>query len=288
MSNHWVGSDKDEALQRRSALLRLCHSIDDILETREYWFFHLREDFMKQSRVPKWSSNHLDRYVLLPLEYGFANKKDCFFISHCWRTRADPDPKGIDMALFQGDLRNQDWKYVWIDWSCLPQSPRSDVEDRYLFKVKHTVALLIQDCAMEWRYTPFEPRAWVLFEVAVYLLNHNDTFSVTDDMKPFVNHVREMTTNGVQSTLKKYRYRTTDPNDLKMLTGWMEILVIVFKAVKDVGQRKQIVEYIHAPAVGTVKDYGTGMHIDKNEGVMTIDGVVHKFTPGFHRNPADK
>ncbi|KAF9429200.1 hypothetical protein BGZ76_001675 [Entomortierella beljakovae] len=287
MSNLGLGdSPKEMSIRLNAHALRSYQTVEALLEGRHFWFFHLRNDFMKQSRVPKWSANSLDRYILLPMNYGFVNKKDCFFISHCWRTKADPDPKGIDMAMFRDDLRNLDWSYVWIDLSCLPQSPKTDIEVQYVHKMKHSVPRLIQDCAFEWRYTPFEPRAWILFEMTVYLLSHKKNSNpLADDNKVFANHVYEMTKKGVQQTLQKYGYRSSDPNDMKLLTGWMELLVIIHNNVIELADRKLIVGHIYSSDVGSVSIYDTFvslLKIDKNAGTFSLPGITHEFTPGFH------
>jgi hypothetical protein len=71
----------------------------------------------------KWDPDRLDEYILLPVEYGFANRKDCFFVSHYWRSRDHPDPKGEDFRLSHKDLSKVEWSYVWVDWTFMPQVP---------------------------------------------------------------------------------------------------------------------------------------------------------------------
>ncbi|KAG0001670.1 hypothetical protein BGZ80_006138, partial [Entomortierella chlamydospora] len=234
---------------------------------------------MNQSRLAKWDSNCLDTYILLPLDYGFVNNRDCFFISHFWRTRSHPDPEGIDMSLFRDDLRDQQWSYVWIDWTCLPQAPRSKEEDRYFRKMLRSIPLLVQDCGFGWRFPTFEARAWVLFEVATFLLNHKPPFPITDDLETFFIHVNEMVRDGVQPTLKKHGYQCTNQSDLSLVTGWMEILVILFKTVPNVRDRQEIIDAIYAPVAGSLKHFGLNLEIDKSAGTITIDGTIHKFTP---------
>jgi hypothetical protein len=52
----------------------------------------------------KWDLDRLEEYILLPIDYGFANNQDCFFISHFWRTSEHPDPQADDMRFFREDL----------------------------------------------------------------------------------------------------------------------------------------------------------------------------------------
>lgn len=57
-----------------------------------------------------------------------------FFVSHPWLTKEHPDPEGKHLALIQQHAKrqNQDTFY-WIDYSCLPQQPRTTQEGE-LFK----------------------------------------------------------------------------------------------------------------------------------------------------------
>jgi hypothetical protein len=52
--------------------------------------------------LTKWHPVRLDEYILLPIDYGFVNRKDCFFVSHYWHTREHPDPTGHDVSLSNG------------------------------------------------------------------------------------------------------------------------------------------------------------------------------------------
>ncbi|KAF9083666.1 hypothetical protein BGX29_002969 [Mortierella sp. GBA35] len=143
------------------------------------------------------------------------------------------------------------------------------------------IPLLIQDCAFTWRFHTFEARAWVLFEVATWLLNHKYSGFLSDDMKTFAIHVKEMVVDGVLPTLEKHGYRCTNQSDLRLVTGWMEILVILFRAVPDVQIRQETMDRIYAPFVGSFINYAIGLHVDKSAGIITIDGTTHTFTPVF-------
>ncbi len=57
-----------------------------------------------------------------------------FFVSHPWQTKEHPDPQGMHLSLIQQFARRQEQDaFYWIDYSCLPQKPRS-AEDEDLFK----------------------------------------------------------------------------------------------------------------------------------------------------------
>lgn len=112
---------KDYKYTMLSSELRSFNSIDDLFQSSfMFYFFQRRESFLKQNRFLKWDLSRLDEYILLPVDDGFVNKKDCFFVSHYWRSREEPDPRGEDFRLVREDLSTQSWTYVWIDWTCLP------------------------------------------------------------------------------------------------------------------------------------------------------------------------
>lgn len=99
--------------------------MDQAPKTLMFWFFQRREAFLSQTTMQKWSRDRLDDYVLLPASPGYVLRTYCFFVSHFWQTRDDPDPDGTYLRLVQDNLRLQSWDYVWVDWSCIPQHPRS-------------------------------------------------------------------------------------------------------------------------------------------------------------------
>jgi len=143
---------------------------------------------MRQNHFMKWDPKHLDEYILLPIDYGFANNKDCFFVSHYWHTMGHPDPEGKDMSFFRTELKEEEWSYIWLDWTCMPQVPRTDAEYRYFKRMLRCIPMVVRDCAFMWKFPRHEPRAWVLFEVAEFILCHAaySNSILEDDVKPFV------------------------------------------------------------------------------------------------------
>lgn len=268
-------------------VVRRLVSLDSLLERREYWFFQLRDSFLKQNRLTKWDRNNLDQYIILPIDYGFANKKDCFFVSHFWRERHHPDPDGTDLRLFQDDLKAEDWSYVWLDWTCMPQVPRTAAEQYYFDRILRCIPMIVRDCGFEWRFPSFEPRAWVLFEVAEYMLNHERHW-ITDDIEPFASHVREMVRiEKVKPIIDKYKYRCTTEGDMRLVVGWLEAIVILYLVVPRASQRQRIFDQLNQPYVGWMKVYDLDfedldLEIDKVEGTVTAHGKTYKFTPIYH------
>jgi hypothetical protein len=232
----------------------------------------------------KWDPNDLDRYIILPIDYGFVNNKDCFFVSHFWRERQHPDPDGTDLRLFHKDLRAQEWSYVWLDWTCMPQVPRTAAEQYYFDRMLRCIPMVVRDCGFEWRFPPFEPRAWVLFEVAEYMLNHRaHCICITDDIEPFVSHVNEMVQIGkVQPIINKYKYRCTTEGDIRLVVGWLEMLVILSLVVDNVYHRQQIFDLLNQPYMGVMDVLDLGITIDKVGGTVIANGKTYEFTPVFH------
>ncbi|KAK3843120.1 MAG: hypothetical protein J3R72DRAFT_441663 [Linnemannia gamsii] len=276
--------DREETINLRISRLRSLRSIDDVLKSCEYWFFQRRDYFMSQSCFPKWSAASFDGYILISVDIGFTNNKDCLFVSHFWRTRSDPDPEGVDLSLFQDDQRGLEWSYIWVDWTCLPQAPRTYAEDSYFQTMLRRIPSLVQDCGFSWRFPAFEPRAWVLYEVATFRLNHSFPGKFPDDIQPFLLHVQEMVEKGVTPTLKKYGYRCTNQSDLQLVTGWLEILVILFNNVQGetshhrASIRQNIMRDLYKPS-SVVNYLFHEVYIDKEVGTITMDGITHTFNP---------
>jgi hypothetical protein len=137
---------------------------------------------------------------------------------------------------------------------------------------------LIRDCAFEWRFAPFKPRAWILYELAEYRFNH--IFSpCTDDTKPFFCHLKEMFTIGVQPVLRKYGYRCSNEKDMSRITMWLEILFILLKVVPLVDDRQDIFESINGSGGGWYSFLDLDIIVDKKEGIIKHKGTEYRFTP---------
>jgi hypothetical protein len=272
---------KVSSLQMISSALRSCNSIEDLSKPGPavtFWFFQRRESFLKQKAFQKWDPRRLDDYVLLPVAQGFVNKLDCYFVSHYWRTKNHPDPKGTDYRLVRGDLANSSWSYVWIDWTCLPQAPRTAAEEAYFTKILPHASLLPRDCAFEWRYPDFKPRLWILVELASYMLTSND-FTTTPDSKPFIDDVSKMLKEGTLHMIRDRDYKCSDPRDFRFLVGWLELMVIMAKLIPDVSQRRIRLETVEMPVAGTWIDDTTGITVEKSLGLVSHKKSVYRFAP---------
>ncbi|KAF5372419.1 hypothetical protein D9757_011625 [Collybiopsis confluens] len=278
----------DENFSRNATRLRYSMSIQEVIYNRQFWFFQLRDSFLNQKTFRKWDPSQLDHYVLLPLDYGFVNNADCVFVSHYWRTKDHPDPHGIDLDQFQRDLGMADgdwsgeWSFIWVDWTCMPQSPRTPDQKRYFRRMLRCISMLCRDCCMSWRFPDFRPRAWVLAEIAEYCLTHRNHV-VTDDNRKFINHLQEMVVFGVRPVLEKYDYKCTSESDMRLVTGWLELDILIAQLLPgdhNVEYVQQILDIINRPYVGSYQVQPLdNMLIDKAAGIITYKGVKHHFTP---------
>jgi hypothetical protein len=286
-SLNYVGEDRTFTVHRVAGMLRGLSSLETLLQNHQFWFFQLKESFIRKQLLLKWDPARLDEYILLPLDYGFVNCRDCFFVSHYWHSREHPDPEGHDMSLFLEDFAREEWSYVWVDWMCMPQAPRSELQQTYFKKMLEFIPALVRDCAFEWRFPAFEPCAWILFEVAQYVLK-GGTYTVTPNLRYFISHVHEMLEEGVRQVFSKYRYACTNGSDLPLVIGWLELLVILTKCVPNVSSRRMILDRVDRGYVGSLSFYSMAsphtsadIEIDKARGIVSCNGATYMFTPLF-------
>lgn len=261
-------------------------SLDDFLSKGPnplmYWFFQRREAFLAQPTMTKWSSDRLDDYILLPAANGFVKRSDCFFVSHFWHARDDPDPNGTYLRLLQQELRPQAWSYIWLDWTCMPQEPRTPKEENYFLRSLQTMSGIIRNSGFVWFYPPFEPRLWILYEVAEYTLTCDTALEETEDIKEFADHIQEMLRVGVRPTLARHGYRCSYARDRDFLTSWLELLVLLTRLRVDVGYIRQLLDNMtwHPGTEHILKGTINGpLELRRFEGVLVLRGQRHGFTP---------
>ena len=272
---------KDLHFQVLSETLRGFESIDDLLRSEiVFCFFQRREFFFWQDRFLKWNPIHLEHnYVLLPVGYGFINKRDCYYVSHFWRTKEHPDPQGEDFEIVAGHLAIESWEYVWVDWTCLPQSPRSNSQTEYATKMLQRTSILMRSCAFEWTYPLLvEPRLWILVEVAQHMLTGNG-FATTSQIGLVSNDVLAMETEGVRQVIRRRGYQCSIPGDYRLLVGWLELLVIASKLVPDVFLKRSLLDSLDASIVSNWNDHATGIEVNKATGIVSYGKQVYRFAP---------
>lgn len=284
-----------EVLGRKSAqgtlklfkeFLQQSSCLDDFLFTAAnsmmVWFFQQREAFLSQETLTKWSRNVLDDYILLPAVPGFVSREECFFVSHFWRTQEHPDPDGEYLRLLQAVLRSQDWSYIWVDWTCIPQSPRSQAEEAYFLRSLPTISGVIRNCGFVWFYPPFEARLWILFEIAEFTLTSSGEIPLTPDIREFMEHVRQMIQTSVRSVLDKYNYRCTYTRDKAFIISRLELLVLLNRLPIELINVRQVIDQVTwHPMIKDLRILGdmNDFHLRQFQGTLNYKGELYTFTP---------
>ncbi|KAF6811225.1 hypothetical protein CPLU01_15161 [Colletotrichum plurivorum] len=260
--------------------------LDEFLGTEPsmpmFWFFQRREAFLSQRTMAKWDRARLDDYVLLPAMPGFVTRDECFFVSHFWRSHDDPDPGGEYLRLHQRELAPQSWSHIWVDWSCMPQHPRSGSEETYFQRGLAVMPAIIRNCKFAWFYPPWEPRMWILFEVAESFLTSDCWPAVTEDMVPFTDHVGEMLRDGVRPVLTRHGYRTSFGRDEEHLTSWLELVVLLKRVGLDTECVRQLMDQVTWQSNAEEISMITARRMLKFcrwEGTLVLDRDVHTFKP---------
>ncbi|KAI0205201.1 hypothetical protein F4808DRAFT_410915, partial [Astrocystis sublimbata] len=263
--------------------LQRYNNLDDLLCERliMFWFFQRREAFLAQKTMSKWSSDRLDDYVLLPALPGYVSRRECFFVSHFWRTKDDPDPEGEYLRLHQAELRSQPWQYIWVDWTCIPQAPRSEQEEFFFLRSLNTMSAIIRNCGFSWFYPPFEARLWILYEIAEHSFTCDGELMTTPDIKQYKTHLSEMVRFGVRSTLDKYGYACTYERDKEFLTSWLELLVTLKQIDVDVGDIRRLLDGLtwHHPATMVFNTLRGTIRLYAYDGYLEYSGKRHTFMP---------
>lgn len=247
-----------------------------------FWFFQQRGAFLSQKTMAKWSRNRLNDYILLPASDGFVSRDECFFVSHFWHSHDDPDPGGKYLQLLQLELKLQPWSYIWVDWTCLPQHPRCDTEETYFLRALETMPAIIRNCGFMWHYPPFEPRLWILYEVAEYTLTCTGDMLKTGDIKHFLGHVEEMCEKGVRATLSKYGYRCTIERDKEVIIAWLELLILLKRLLVDMGDIRYALDklsWMRITGDMWIDTLRGQVWLRPFEGALTLRGEEHTFTP---------
>ncbi|KAH0563380.1 hypothetical protein GP486_002054 [Trichoglossum hirsutum] len=272
-----------QAVDKHTAFLKSLKSLDELLAAKEnpVWFFQHRKSFMQQTTFQRWNPNSLERYVLLPVEGGFANSEDCIFISHYWRTQSHPDPDGEDLRQLQQLLNDGFWSraaFLWVDWTCLPQRERTAPQQQYFSRVLASIPRLVRDCTFMAQFPEFRPRLWILFEVAAFTFNRAEAVGLpcTD---PFRKHLLQMKGDGVRLVLDKYHYNCTNKGDREWVITSLEILLALRKTVPSIHTRRQILNAIDNSAVRSCAHQEAGVEIDKERGILKANGTTYQFNP---------
>lgn len=183
-------------------------------------------------------------------------------------------------------MEKRQWSYVWTDWACLPQVPRSETEDKYFEKMLSRVPKLIRECRFALTYPKFSARLWTIFEYSQCVLFVSSTFNDPGEPKtmpePFIKDLFLMSQHGVATLVEARRYEATSKRDAWLLIGWLELHILLFKLIPNPTIRTQLFDELDKQAVGSLHHYDTGVEIDKKNGMVIYQGKTYRLSPIFN------
>lgn len=87
------------------------------------------------------------------------------FISHRWSSPIEPDPHGEHLAQIKAEFSDGD--LIWYDYSCIPQEPRTEAENRLFASVIDSIPTLISKSwftVIGQNIESYAGRTWCQFE----------------------------------------------------------------------------------------------------------------------------
>jgi hypothetical protein len=90
----------------------------------------------------------------------------CHFLSHRWLSPEHPDPDGKQLALLRQRMGPHDW--CWVDYTCLPQRPRTPEEEALFRRSMRLLPSFMfgrEFIVLRCRSDAYFERAWCYFEL---------------------------------------------------------------------------------------------------------------------------
>jgi hypothetical protein len=109
---------------------------------------------------------HMPLYGWVTTESNFKEAGVVHFISHRWESPDHPDPDGTQLAQIKAEF--SDDALIWLDYSCLPQEPRTAIEDEAFREAIDSIPTLIEKTwftVVGRNIQSYGQRAWCQFEV---------------------------------------------------------------------------------------------------------------------------
>jgi hypothetical protein len=134
-----------------------------------------------------------------------------------------------------------------------------------------------------WHYPPFEPRLWILYEVAEFTLTGEGGLEManTPDIRIFRDHVREVLALGVQCTLAKYGYRCTYERDMTSIISWLECLVLLTNLNVPLPDIRKLLDLLTWTRTAKQVVLPSRVELSPYDGTLKLlpNGKLHMFTP---------
>ncbi|KAH8168166.1 hypothetical protein CIB48_g8 [Xylaria polymorpha] len=161
------------------------------------------------------------------------------------------------------------------------KTPAPEQENIYFRRSLNTMSGIIRNSGFSWYYPPFQPRLWILYEIAESDLTADGETGTTPDNEEFKAHIKEMVDVGVRPTLDKHGYSCSYDGDKEFLTSWLELLVLLTRLCVDIGDIRRILDGItwHHPRTMLFKTLTNLITLCPYEGTLEFFGKRHTFTP---------
>jgi hypothetical protein len=133
-----------------------------------------------------------------------------------------------------------------------------------------------------WYYPPFEPRLWILYEIAEFHLTCDGPVLLTPDIEEFATHIDEMVRHGVRHVLENHDYRCTNEYDRAFLTCWLELLVLMKQLRVNVLDTRQLLEHMtwsHTCEDIVLYSESGNLRLNKFKGTLIFGNKRGSFTP---------
>ncbi len=183
-------------------------------------------NLLTYSKLPSYRTVQklLESYSDIPHE---QNK---YFVSHRWLSTEQPDPDGHQLRLLKQNIELD--SYYWIDYSCVPQHPRSSQEEK-LFResIEWLPSLLFGMNVIVLRFQDdgYYERAWCFFELLAANVLGREVFYLTEkDIDDTTNSGRDV----LEQTLLRMDlpdYLAANPDDLGTLQKIVQSVAFFFK-----------------------------------------------------------
>lgn len=186
-------------------------------------------DLLRFSQLPPYQNvkRQLESYN----DIGSDSKR--YFVSHRWLSTDQPDPTGIQMKLLKEDILPE--AYYWIDYSCLPQKPRTVGEDNLFRESLKWLPSLLFDMnviVLRCRDDGYFGRAWCFFELlAANVIGRTISYIVEDKTleSNYSNDERQVLEQTLLNMDLPESLDASDPADLEIIRIIVQNVAFFFK-----------------------------------------------------------
>lgn len=210
------------------------HSLEEQTRMVEEHPFLPSFNFVKGSDLLSCNSLPLYREVRHKLKsYKDINEAERYFVSHRWLDKNHPDPDGKHLQMLKSQAKKD--AYYWIDFSCLPQEPRTK-EESALFSesisrlpsLMFNMNLIVLRCQND----GYLERAWCFVELLSGNILGQQIGYITDEtmMATTINNSeRDMLEYALLEEKLPSQLSVTNSSDLEVLRDTTKTVATFFK-----------------------------------------------------------